>query len=73
MTKLHSQILNFIREFIASKGYVPSGGEIAEAVSVSKATVHYNLRQLEERGFIRRGRGWRAIELTNKSIVARAA
>ncbi len=59
------QILDFIRQFIQSKGSAPTLREIADALGVSSlATVHEHLVTLEEKGLIKRRSGkTRAIEL----------
>jgi len=49
------QILKFIKQEIATKGYPPSVREIGEAVGLSStSTVHSHLAKLEEKGYIRR-------------------
>ncbi|MEW6723596.1 MAG: transcriptional repressor LexA [Bacillota bacterium] len=55
LTKRQRQILAFIKEKIASKGYPPSVREIGEAIGLSSSsTVHGHLARLEEKGYIRR-------------------
>ena len=70
-------ILNFIREYISEHGYAPSIREIKAEVeraglvrtasgNTSTSVVDYNLRALEEAGYIRRDRNKsRAIELVD--------
>ena len=70
-------ILNFIREYMQEHGYAPSIREIKGEVesaglvrtasgNTSTSVVDYNLRALEEAGYIRRDRNKsRAIELTD--------
>lgn len=70
-------ILNFIREYMQEHGYAPSIREIKSEVesaglvrtasgNTSTSVVDYNLRALEEAGYIRRDRNKsRAIELTD--------
>jgi len=49
------EILNYIKEKIALKGYPPSVREIGEAVGLtSSSTVHTHLNALERKGYIRR-------------------
>lgn len=51
------QILEFLQQFIADKDYPPSIRDIQEACRISSTSVvDYNLRKLEERGYIRRDR-----------------
>lgn len=63
--KRQGQILDFIRQYIQSKGSAPTLREIANAIGVSSlATVHEHLVTLEEKGLIKRSTGkTRAIEL----------
>ena len=70
-------ILDFIREFVGDHGYAPSIREIKSAVeqeglvravsgNTSTSVVDYNLKALEEAGYIRRDRNKsRAIELVD--------
>ena len=45
------QIVDFISQYIQSKGYSPTLKEIAEAIGVSSlATVHEHLQALEKKG-----------------------
>jgi repressor LexA len=59
-------ILDFLREFIDEKTYPPSIRDIQAGCSISSTSVvDYNLKRLEEKGYIRRDREVsRAIELT---------
>ena len=63
-----NKILDFIREFIDRRGFPPSVRDIQEALHISSTSVvDYNLKALEERNMIRRGRGIsRAIELVDE-------
>jgi len=65
LTRRQRQILDFIKEFIAAKGYSPSLEEIGKDVGLSSlATVHVHLRNLDKKGLIRhRKNRSRAIEL----------
>ncbi|MDP6605813.1 MAG: transcriptional repressor LexA [Dehalococcoidia bacterium] len=58
-------ILDFMREFIDEKDYPPSIRDIQRGCDISSTSVvDYNLKRLEEKGFIRRDREVsRAIEL----------
>src|SRR5438105_7792076 len=72
-------ILEYIREFVGDHGYAPSIREIKSAVeaqglvraesgNTSTSVVDYNLKALEEAGYIRRDRNKsRAIELVDSS------
>lgn len=65
LTKRQREVLDYIAEFIRDRGYSPSLGEIGEGVGLSSlATIHKHLKNLEEKGVIKRGwnRG-RSIEM----------
>ncbi len=61
------RILDFLGEFIAERDYPPSIRDILHGCDISSTSVvDYNLKRLEERGYIRRDREVsRAIELLN--------
>jgi len=65
LTKRQEDILNFIKEYIVSRGYPPTVREIGKALGVSSpATIHAHLTNLENKGFIKKdGSKNRAIEL----------
>ncbi len=55
LTKKQKLILNFIEPFIEKQGYAPSIAEIKKEFGInSPATVHQHLKNLEEKGAIRR-------------------
>ena len=55
LTKRQSEIFDFIKQVVQSKGYPPSVREIGEAVGLaSSSTVHGHLSRLEEKGYIKR-------------------
>lgn len=55
LTKRQYEAFEFIKSFIAEKGYGPSLQEIADACNFgSKSRVFYVLKDLERRDFIRR-------------------
>ena len=66
-----SEIYNFIKDQVQSKGYPPSVREICEAVGLkSTSTVHGHLERLEKKGYIRRDPTKpRAIELLKDSVM----
>lgn len=48
--------LEFLRNFIADRGYAPTLKDIAEHIGVKSAsTAHFHLERLEQKGFITRG------------------
>ncbi len=55
LTAKQTQILEYIKQTILSKGYPPSVREICEAVGLSStSSVHSQLNTLESKGYIRR-------------------
>jgi repressor LexA len=55
LTKRQKEILDFLTGFIEEHGYAPSLGEIASHFDLSSpSTVHKHLRNLEQKGLIRR-------------------
>jgi repressor LexA len=65
LSEKQRRILEFLGDFIAEKDYPPSIRDIQQGCSISSTSVvDYNLKRLEERGYIRRDREVsRAIEL----------
>lgn len=65
LSEKQAQILEFLERFIAEHDYPPSIRDIQTGCSISSTSVvDYNLKRLEEKGFIRRDREVsRAIEL----------
>ena len=55
LTKRQREILNYLNEFIEHHGYAPSLEEIGQRFALSSlATVHKHLKNLEDKGCIRR-------------------
>ena len=69
LSERQQRILEFLREFIVDKDYPPSIRDIQQGCAISSTSVvDYNLKRLEERGYIRRDREVsRAIELLDGS------
>jgi len=65
LTLRQRRILEFIKESVQAQGYPPSMREIGEAAGLaSPASVSYQLKTLEEKGFIRRDKSkGRALEV----------
>jgi repressor LexA len=56
LAPVQRQTLEFLRNFLADKGYAPSLKDIADFIGVKSAsTAHFHLERLEQKGFIRRG------------------
>lgn len=62
--KKQQEVLQFIKNYIKKRGYPPTIEEIKKALGVSStATVHKHLKALERKGYIKRERRWRGLEL----------
>lgn len=58
LTDRQEEILQIIKQLIAKNGYPPTVREIgAKAKLNSPATIHFHLKKLEEKGYIRKGSG----------------
>ncbi|MGK9043964.1 transcriptional repressor LexA [Mammaliicoccus vitulinus] len=73
LTKRQSEIYQFIKHIVHTKGYPPSVREIGLAVGLaSSSTVHGHLSRLEEKGYIKRDptkpRAIEIIETTGENI-----
>ena len=62
------EILEYIKTVLKDKGYTPTVREICDAVHLSStSTVHFHLKALEKKGYIRRDPlKSRAIEVINE-------
>ncbi len=67
LTEKQKMILNYIRNFIDEKGFAPSIREICKAFKIkSTKAIHYHLKNIEEKGLIKRNRIARGIELLDR-------
>jgi repressor LexA len=56
LAPVQRQTLEFLRNFLAERGYAPALKDIADFIGVKSAsTAHFHLERLEDKGFIRRG------------------
>lgn len=56
LAPVQRQTLDFLRNFMADRGYAPSLKEISEHIGVkSLSTAHFHLERLTDKGFIKRG------------------
>lgn len=56
LAPVQRQTLEFLRQFIADKGYAPTLKDIADHIGVkSLSTAHFHLERLQDKGFIVRG------------------
>lgn len=74
LTKRQREILDFLSDYVADRGYAPSFEEIAHKFDYSSlATVHEHLSNLERKGYIRRSYNEsRAIEILPSQTARRA-
>ena len=55
LTGRQNFILNFLKKLIAKNGYPPTVREIGEEANLSSpATIHFHLKKLEEKGYIKK-------------------
>lgn len=55
LTEKQAMILDILKKLIAKNGYPPTVREIGEAAKLSSpATIHFHLKQLEEKGYIKK-------------------
>ena len=69
LTNKQNQVLDYLKKFMAKKGYPPTVREIGSALNLSSpATVHAHLNTLTEKGYIKKSNSKnRAIELLVKN------
>ena len=74
LTKRQKQLVDFLEHYIGEHGYAPTLAEVGEYFGLSSlATVHKHLRNLEQKGFIRRMHNHsRALEIAGKNVGAGA-
>lgn len=72
LSKRQQQVLDCLKDYIENKGYCPSVRDICEELNLSSpSTVHVHLKNLEERGYIKRASlKSRSIQLTEKAGIA---
>jgi len=70
LTKRQKQLVDFLEHYIGEHGYAPTLAEVGEYFGLSSlATVHKHLRNLEQKGFIRRMHNHsRALEIAGKDL-----
>ena len=75
MTKMQQKIYDYIIQMLTEEGFAPSVREIGAAVGLkSPSTVHFHLKNMEERGIIKRsGRKGRTITLVRPAKAAAPA
>lgn len=68
---MQERIYEYIAQFVEDNGYPPSVREIGEAMGLkSPSTVHFHLKNMEEKGLINKGAGkGRAVSLVGKTSV----
>ena len=69
LTEKEKKVYEFIKEFIQANGYSPSTREIASFFNIAPKNAHKHLKNLEEKGYIRRTKNIsRGISLILKKI-----
>jgi repressor LexA len=68
LTKRQKQLVDFLEHYISEHGYAPTLAEVGEYFGLSSlATVHKHMKNLEDKGFIRRTHNHsRALEISGK-------
>lgn len=70
LTQRQAEALEFIKSFVANKGYPPTVREIADHMHYSSSsTVFELLGQLVKKGFISKGEGPRTIQVIDKNDI----
>lgn len=65
------ELLEFLREYLRDHGHAPTLREMAKALGVSSvATIHKHLKALEKKGFLKKHKGWRGLELLEEKLKA---
>src|SRR5208283_1727768 len=74
LTKRQKQMVDYLEQYISEHGYAPTLAETGEYFGISSlATVHKHLRNLENKGFIRRMHNHsRALEIASREVGAGA-
>ncbi len=67
MQPIEKSLLEFIYAFMLSRGYPPSQADAVDALGISRYQVQTTLKILEEKGFLRREYGSRALIVTQKA------
>jgi repressor LexA len=75
LTRRQREVLDFVRQFLAERGYSPSLEEIGEHFGLSSvATVHKHVQHLVEKGYLRkawnRSRSVEPVEPPSSHVVA---
>jgi repressor LexA len=64
------RVFEFIKKYIKERGYPPTIEEIKKSLGLSStATVHKHLLALERKGYIRRERRWRGLEIVEEPVL----
>ena len=71
LAPVQRETLEYLRNFIADRGYAPTLKDIAKYIGVrSPSTAHFHLTRLEDKGFIKRGEDG-SIELVEREQLER--
>ncbi len=66
LTQRQLEIYNFVKNYIILKGYPPSLREIASHFRITPRGAQINIRALEKKGYIKKGKGSRTITLVDR-------
>lgn len=69
LTTKEEKVYGFILGYVSDNGYSPTLSEIAEHIGSKQHQVaDYFLKQLESKGFVKRGKGWRNIKIITRKV-----
>lgn len=64
LTRRQIEALDYIKSFVANKGYPPSIRELAEGMKLLSSSTAFNvLEQLVRKGYIKKGNGPRELQI----------
>ncbi|WP_410770999.1 hypothetical protein [Fontibacillus sp. BL9] len=71
LTRRQSEALDFVKSFVANKGYPPSIRELADGMNLLSSSTAFNvLEQLVRKGYIKKGNGPRELQVVGFDAVA---
>lgn len=74
LTRRQTEALEFIKSFVASKGYPPSIRELANGLNLqSSSTSYYILEQLAIKGYVKKGSRPRELQIVGLESMAEKA
>lgn len=67
LTARQKEILDFLRRTVDKRGYPPSLREVGSHFGIAVRAVYKHIHLLAQKGYLKKGRGARAIELTERA------